>query len=193
MTPNWRNSPLSASFLRYKIWLKSIQLASAAIPGNTLRRGYGPMRVYLVIVDETEEALVALRFASRRAAKTGGALHLLALVAPQPFNAFAAVQATIEAEARDKAETLVTTAAGNLLSEGGQMPMISVRQGEGVKVVRDYLGEHPEIAALVLGASKEGGPGPLVSHFTGANAGQLPCPVFVVPGSLSDEDIDRLS
>lgn len=151
------------------------------------------MRVYLVIIDETDEALLALRFASRRAGKTGGGLHLLALVPPQPFNAFAAVQATIEAEARDRAETLVTTAAGNLLSESGQMPVIAVRMGEGVKVVREYLTEHPEIAALVLGAAREGGPGPLVSHFAGANAGQLPCPVFVIPGSLGEEDVDRLS
>jgi nucleotide-binding universal stress UspA family protein len=151
------------------------------------------MRVYLVIMDETDEALVALRFATRRAAKTGGALHLLALVPPQQFQAFAGVQATIEQEARDKAEASVAAAAGSVLSEGGQMPVISVLQGEGIKVVRDYLAEHPEISALVLGAAIEGGPGPLVSHFAGALAGVLPCPVFVVPGSLSEDDIDRLS
>ncbi|MCB2048476.1 MAG: universal stress protein [Novosphingobium sp.] len=151
------------------------------------------MRVYLVIIDETEEALLALRFASRRAAKTGGGLHLLALVPPQEFSAFAGVQATIEEEARSRAETLVTAAAGSLLSEGGKMPVISVKVGEGEKVVREYLTEHPEVSALVLGAAKEGGPGPLVSHFTGSLAGSLPCPVFVIPGSLSDEDVERLS
>jgi len=151
------------------------------------------MRVYLVIIDETEEALVALRFASRRAAKTGGAVHLLALVPPPQFSAFAGVQATIEEEARARAEALANAAAGSILSESGQMPVISVKQGEGIKIVNEYLGEHPEVAALVLGAAREGGPGPLVSHFTGAGAGQLPCPVFVVPGSLSDDDIDRLS
>jgi nucleotide-binding universal stress UspA family protein len=151
------------------------------------------MRVYLVIMDETDEALVALRFASRRAAKTDGSVQLLALVPPQPFSAFGSVQATIEQEAHDRAETLVTTAAGNLLSESGKMPVISVMVGEGVKVVREYLAEHPEISALVLGAAIEGGPGPLVSHFAGSHAGELPCPVFVVPGSLGDEDIDRLS
>ena len=42
------------------------------------------MRVYLVIMDETEEARVALRFASRRAARTSGNVHMLALVPPQP-------------------------------------------------------------------------------------------------------------
>ncbi len=151
------------------------------------------MRVYLVIVDETDEALVALRFASRRASKTGGALHLLALVPPQQFSAFAGVQATIEEEARTRAETLVTAAAGSLMSEGGKVPVISVKVGEGEKVVREYLAEHPEVSALVLGAAIEAGPGPLVSHFTGALAGQLPCPVFVVPGSLSQDEIERLS
>jgi nucleotide-binding universal stress UspA family protein len=156
-------------------------------------RGAKGMRVYLVIMDETEEALVALRFAARRAAKTGGALHLLALVPPQPFVAFAGVQATIEEEARARAETLVTAAAGNLANNGGLMPHIAVRQGEGIKVVREYLTENPEVAALVLGAAAEGGPGPLVAHFAGMGVGHLPCPLYVIPGSLSEEAMDRLS
>lgn len=151
------------------------------------------MRVYLVIMDETEEAHVALRFASRRAMQTEGTLHLLALIPPQPFSLFAAVQATIEQEALERAETLVSAAAGNLMAESGRMPVIAVSQGDAVAIVREYLEAHPEVAALVLGAAAEGVPGPLVSHFTGANAGQLPCPVFVIPGSLSDEAIDRLS
>ncbi|MCX7864416.1 MAG: universal stress protein [Novosphingobium sp.] len=151
------------------------------------------MRVYLVIIDETEEALVALRFAARRAAKTNGHVHLVALGPRQPFSAFAAVQATIEEEARARAEALLEAVAGNLQALGAKVPAISVRQGEGVKVVREYLTEHPEVSALVLGAAAEGGPGPLVSHFTGPCAGQLPCPVFVVPGSLSEADIERLS
>lgn len=150
------------------------------------------MRVYLVIIDETEEARIALRFAARRAAKTDGAVHILALVPPQTFSAFGAIQATIEAEARDRAEVIATGAAGSILSESGKMPAISVRMGEGDKVVREYLAEHPEVAALVLGAAKEGNPGPLVSHFSGA-AGSLPCPVFIIPGSFTDEEIDRLS
>ena len=150
-------------------------------------------RVYLVIMDETEESRLALRFASRRAARTGGVVHIVAIIPQQTFSAFAAVQATIEAEARDRAEVLVTSAAGNLISEGNAPPAISVRQGEAVKVVRDYLGEHPEVSALVLGAAAEGNPGPLVSHFAVAHPGQLPCPLMIVPGSISDEDIDRLS
>ena len=150
------------------------------------------MRVYLVIMDETEEARTAVRFASRRAAKTGGAVHILALVPKQDFVAFGGVQATIEEEARDRAEVLANGAAGNLLSESGQMPVIAVREGEGQAVIREYLSEHTEVAALVLGAAADGGPGPLVNYFS-IHSGTLPCPVFIVPGGLSDADIDRLS
>ena len=150
------------------------------------------MRVYLVIMDETEEASTALRFAAGRAARTGGQVHLLALVPRQQFVAFGGIQATIEEEARARAEALVTSAAGSLLSDGVAAPAIAVRQGEGVAVIREYLAEHPEVSALVLGAAATGGPGPLVSHFSGA-AGQLPCPVYVIPGGLAGEDLARLS
>lgn len=150
------------------------------------------MRVYLVIMDESAEANMALHFASRRASASGAAVHILALVQPQSFNAFGAVQATIEEEARDRAEVLVSAAAGNLLSESGKMPTITVRIGEGQAVIKEYLADHPEVAALVLGAAADGAPGPLVTHFS-AHSGSLPCPLYIVPGGLSDADLDRLA
>lgn len=149
-------------------------------------------RIYLVIMDETDEARSALRFAARRAVRTKGTVHILALVARQQFVAFGGVQATMEQETTDRAEVLAMTAAGSLASESGLTPVISVRQGDGPKVVRQYLDEHPEVSALVLGAAQGSTPGPLVSYFSGI-AGQLPCPLMVVPGAMSDEEIDRFS
>ncbi|MGL5839054.1 MAG: universal stress protein [Sphingorhabdus sp.] len=151
------------------------------------------MRTYLVVIDESDEARLALRFASRRAARTGGAVHILAFIAKADFVAWGGVQATMEAENREKAEELVRTAAGTIFDELGLQPQITIRDGEGVEVVREMLEEHPEIAALVLGAAAQGAPGPLVEHFTGNNAGSLRCPVMVIPGSLSDEQLDELS
>jgi nucleotide-binding universal stress UspA family protein len=150
------------------------------------------MRVYLAIVDETDEAKLALRFAARRAADTGGSVHILALVPRQQFSAFGGIQATIEEEARDRAEVLANGAAGELFAESGKMPQISVRVGEGVTVINEYLEQHPEVAALVLGAAAEGNPGPLISHFS-AHAGSLRCPLFIVPAGLGEERIDELS
>ena len=150
------------------------------------------MRVYLVVTDETEEAGLALRFAARRAADTGGSVHILALVERQAFNAFGGVQATMEEESRDRAEVMATSAAGALFSESGTLPQISVKVGEGQAVIKEYLAEHPEVAALVLAAAAEGAPGPLVTHFS-AIAGSLPCPLFIVPGGLTEEQIDAVS
>ena len=150
-------------------------------------------RVYLVIMDETDESRLALRFAARRAVRTDSRIHIIALVPPQEFVTFGGVQATIEQEARDRAEVLVTSGAGSLVSAGAPMPVISVLYGEGVQVTRAYLTDHPEITALVLGAAVGGSPGPLVTHFASQQPGHLPCPLMIVPGSMTAEDIDRVS
>lgn len=151
------------------------------------------MRVYLVVVDDSPEAGIALRFAARRAVKTGGGVEILALVPHQEFIAFGGVQATIEEEARLHAQGLVAQAAGTLLEESGLRPTITVRQGDGPTIVREIIAENPQIAALVLGAAASGPPGPLIAHFAGTDAGALPVPLMIVPGSLDREGIDRLS
>ena len=138
-------------------------------------------------------ARVALRFAARRAAKTGDAIEILATIARAEFTPFGGVQATMEEEAQLRARALVAAATGEIFEEAGIQPSITVRQGETVAIVRALLAERNDIAALVLGAAAEGAPGPLIATFTGAEAGQLPCPVMIVPGNLSSEAIDRLS
>ena len=138
------------------------------------------MRVFLVVIDETDEARSALRFAARRAGAVDGGVHILALVPQQNISAFGGVQATIEQEARDRAEMLAHGAAGSLLAEVGIMPSISVAMGGGQRVIREYLDENKDVAALVLGAASGGNPGPLVAHFS-ANAGTLPCPLYIIP------------
>jgi nucleotide-binding universal stress UspA family protein len=156
-------------------------------------KGADTVRIYLVVIDESAEAEIALRFAARRAVKTGGGVEILTLLPPQEFIAFGGVQATIEEEARLHAEGLVAAAAGTLIAESGLRPAITVREGDGPKVIREMIAANPDIAALVLGAAASGAPGALVSHFAGTDAGALPVPVMIIPGSLTVEAIDRLS
>src|SRR3546814_3327865 len=42
-------------------------------------------RTYMVVIDESDEARVALRFATRRAIKTGGHVLVLAIIPPTEF------------------------------------------------------------------------------------------------------------
>ena len=150
-------------------------------------------RTYLVVVDDSAESRVALRFAARRAAKTGGTVEVLGIVEPQDFVQFGGVQNAIEEEQRLRIEGVVSSAIGEILDESGVEAKIIVQSGEPVKAVRDYVGEREEVHALVLGAAPSGHPGPLVDNFTNGDAGKLPCPVMIIPGSLSDERLEQLS
>lgn len=150
------------------------------------------MRKYLAVVDETDEARVALRFAARRASKTGGTVEIIVLIPPPEFVQWGGVQAAMEEEARLRAEALIAQVAGELMEEMGVRPSVTVEQGAPVAVVRKALQERDDVAALVLGAAASGGPSPIIAYVL-AEAGSLPCPVMIVPGSLSDEALDRLS
>lgn len=168
-------------------------LRTVAAHGTKRKKGTEAMRIYLVVIDETPEAAIALRFAARRAVKTGGGVQILTLIPQQEFIAFGGIQATMEEEARLHAEGLVTAAAGALVEESGLRPTITVRQGDGPRIIREIITANRDIAALVLGAAASGAPGALVSHFAGTDAGILPVPVMIIPGSLTGEAIDRLS
>jgi nucleotide-binding universal stress UspA family protein len=150
-------------------------------------------RTYLVVVDDSDEARVALRFAARRAAKTGGKIEVLGIVEPQDFVQFGGVQAAIEEEQRLRIEGVVSASIGEVLDESGLEANIILRSGEAVRTVRDYLEGRDEVAALVLGAAPSGSPGPLVASFAGTDAGLLPCPVMIIPGSMTDVRLEQLS
>ena len=149
-------------------------------------------RIYLVVIDDSKESRVALRFAARRAVKTGGKVEVLAVIEPQDFVQWGGVQAAIEEEQTARINGTVSSAVGEILDEAGIEPVIVIRAGEAVKTVRDHIGDR-DIAALVLGAAPSGNPGPMVAHFTGSDAGKLPCPVMIIPGSLTDERLEQLS
>ncbi len=151
------------------------------------------MRTYLVVVDDSEESLLAQRFAGRRAARTGGGVHFVVAVEPQDFVAWGGVQETMESEAMAKGEAMAQAATGRAREECGIVPSVTVAQGDAAGIIRAILTDDSDIAALVLGAAASGTPGPLVAAFTGVDAGRLSVPVMIVPGSLSLEALDRLS
>lgn len=152
----------------------------------------GP-RSYLVVVDDTPESRVALRFAAKRAAKSGGRVSLLHIIPPTDFIQWGGVQDMMEAEAQEKAEALLDDVIEHVLAETGVRPSASVRSGKPPEEVMKALSGDATVHTLVLGAAPKGAPGPLVAYFSGEAAGQLPCPVVIVPGGLDDEALERLA
>ena len=146
---------------------------------------------FLVVVDETPESRVAMRFAALRAAHVGATVTLLHTLPITEFMQWGGVQELIEAESKAKADTLLAAVADELFALSGQRPGLIVREGEATAAVLDTVAADPSIRALVLGAAAAA-PGPLVTFFC-ERAGALSCLVIIVPGGLDEARLAALA
>jgi nucleotide-binding universal stress UspA family protein len=151
-------------------------------------------RMFLVVVDKTEEMRNALRFACRRAQHTDGRVGLLYYIEPADFQHWMGVEAKMREEKRDEAEQILQALASEVQSMSGKIPVLYVREGSARDTILAVIEEEPRIAVLVLGAgTSKRGPGPLVAQLAGKISGRFPVPITVVPGHLTEEQIDLLS
>ena len=151
-------------------------------------------RIFLVVVDSSEEMPVALRYASLRARATGGRVALFTAVEREGFGHWAAVDDLLEAEQREEAEALLSRYAAVAQEITGQPPVLYIRHGATRDALLNLLEEEPSISILVLAAGKGGrNPGPLISALTGKLHSRLNVPVTIVPGNLTDDDLEALS
>jgi len=155
----------------------------------------GHQRNFLVVVDETTECDRAVYYGSRRAARTNSNLVMLAVVPIGESNQqWLGVGDLMRQEAHEEAEKRLEGFAMRAKNLAGIEPERIVREGVTADEVQKLIEEDEDIAVLVLaaGAGKEG-PGPLVTSLAGGSAGTFPIPITIVPGNLSDEELDALS
>ena len=151
-------------------------------------------RLFLVVVDATEEMKVALRFACQRAKNTGGRVALFYVMEPADFQHWMAVGEKMREERREEAERILHDLASDVNDITGSMPVLYVREGSPVDELEKLINEEPNIRILVLGAgTSKKGPGPLVTSLAGKFSGQFPVPITVVPGNLTLEQVDALT
>lgn len=160
------------------------------------RRAYesGHKPKYLVVVDDTPECDRAVYWASRRASRTHAGLLMVTVIEPHDRNQqWLGVAEVMRAEAHDEANTMLNRFAGRVNGLAGLTPERVIREGEKVDEILALIEEDEDIAILVLAAAtgKEG-PGPITSGLTKI-IGQLPVPVAVVPGHLTDDELDSLA
>ncbi len=148
-------------------------------------------RKFLVVVDKTPECRVAVRFAARRAQHTEGRVTLLCAAAPVDFQQWQGVEEIMMDEAHQDAEALVYEAAKTINELTGLTPELIIEHGEAANCLMELIKRDRDISILVLasGTSKEG-PGPLVKLFA---TKVQPIPVTIVPGNLTDEEVDELA
>lgn len=151
-------------------------------------------RVFLVVIDDSEEMRVALRFAGQRARHTGGKVALFRAIEPVEFQHWMGVGEIMREEARQEAEALMERMSDQVVEMSGAIPIIYLREGTTREELMNLIDEERSISILVLGAAtKSDDPGPLISYLASKAAARLRIPITIVPGSLSDEEIDALT
>jgi nucleotide-binding universal stress UspA family protein len=151
-------------------------------------------RIFLVVIDATEEHHKALRFASLRAKRTGGRVALLYVIEPAEFKHWMAVEDIMRQERREEAEALLHEVSADVQELSGKTPVYFLREGNLADELLELINEERSISILVLAAAAgKTGPGPLVSQLAGRASGSLRVPLTVVPGDLTDAEIDALT
>lgn len=149
---------------------------------------------FLVVVDETPECRVALMFGAFRAERTDADLVVMHVIEPAGFQHWMSVRKVMSREAQEAAERLLEGFAAEVRAWVRFSPELVIREGKQKEQILSLIEEDPEITLLVLGAAPgREGPGPLVQYLAGELSGGLRVPVVLIPGNLTESDIDKLT
>ncbi|WP_169566885.1 universal stress protein [Sneathiella limimaris] len=149
---------------------------------------------FLVVVDDTPECKSAIRFACRRAWHVGGGVILLKVIEPPDFQHWMGVEQVMREEAREAAEELLQNLSEEIRQDTNLVPEFVIRDGYVKDELLALIEEDRDIRILVLAASPDsGGPGPLVKSLVGEMSGTFAIPITVVPGNMSNSQLDAVT
>jgi nucleotide-binding universal stress UspA family protein len=154
----------------------------------------GHKRKYLVVIDDTEECHRAVYWAAKRAGRTKSQIVMLRVVETAERNQqWLGVADIMQAEAMETANAVLDKFAARIKKIAKLKPDRVIVEGDTMAQLVKLIEDDADIGILVLAAGiGNEGPGPLVTHLA-KTAGQFPIPIAIVPGYLSDDDIDGMS
>ena len=163
---------------------------------SSQRRSYeqGHKPKCLVVVDDTAEGDRAVYYASRWAVRVGDGVVMLRVIDTGDRNQqWLGVAEIMQAEAEETANAALDRASGRANGIAAITPERVIREGDPGEQILDVIDKDVDIAMIVLAASAGAeGPGPIIAMLA-KTAGTFPIPMTIVPGNLSDIDIDALS
>lgn len=160
------------------------------------RRSYeaGHKRKYLVVIDDTEECDRAVFWAAKRAGRTKSQIVMLRVLETAERNQqWLGVADIMKAEAMETANVMLNKFAARAKKITHAAAERVIREGNTAEEIVKLIDEDADIGILVLaaGTGKEG-PGPLIANLAKTVA-TFPIPVAIVPGQLSDEDLEAMA
>jgi len=149
---------------------------------------------FLVIVDESQELLNAIHFAARRAINTEGDLILLYIIDPALNAQWATIGNLIEQEATSEAKKICREWSQKIKKQFNLESEVIFKIGDRVDEIIKLIADDEDIRFLILASSPNSeDPGPLIKTLTGKRSKDLNIPVVIVPGSLTEKDIELIA
>ena len=147
----------------------------------------------LVCVDKTEHSRIAVRFACAKAKQHGSPIELIHVLDPSEYNSLFGVGEKMKQESWAAAEKLMNSMADEAQS-AGITPSCIIREGfVGEEVIKAAVND-ADINMLIIGkAPQTAGKKDTISLLTSELAGKLMIPIMIVPGNLTDAQIEELS
>jgi nucleotide-binding universal stress UspA family protein len=160
------------------------------------RRSYeaGHKRKYLVVIDDTAECDRAVFWAAKRAGRTKSQIVMLRVLETAERNQqWLGVADIMQAEAQEAANAVLDKFAARIKKITHTEPDRVVREGDTSDEIVKLIDEDDDIGILMLaaGTGKEG-PGPLITNLAKTVA-TFAIPVAIVPGQLSDDDLEAMA
>lgn len=148
---------------------------------------------FLVCVAENDASSVALRMACKKAHRRGDGVDILTVIEPMDFQPLFGVGEKINSEKREQAEALLQELAGIAQDECGLTPSLHLREGNlGEQIIAAVM-EDNDVNMLVIGLMPDSPTGSkLVTWLSERMGDELLVPMTIVPGNLTDQQLEAL-
>jgi len=148
----------------------------------------------LLCINDTPHSRVTLRFACSKAKKSGYAVEMLHVIDTADNQNFLSMADVMRQEQRDEAEELLKKFADECYETYGVTPSLLIKEGligeQIVATAQADLG----INMLLVGTSPETvARSNLIPWLTGQLGSKLQIPMLIIPGNLTDQQIDELT
>ena len=148
---------------------------------------------YLVCVDNREECRVALKLACMKAVARGGRVDMLHVLAPADFQTLGAIAERMREERKAEGEKLLAELADTAYGTYNIRPNPILREGTvGEEIITSALADTDVIMVVIGIAHTSTSRGTLASWLAGQLGTKLPIPLLMVPGNLTEQQLQGL-
>lgn len=148
---------------------------------------------YLVCVDDREESKIALRLACMKANARGSEVCMLHVIQPADFQTLGTIAERMREERKQEGYALLNTLTEEVFSTYGIRASSVLREGSVGDEIIAAAHDDRDVNMVTLGiALQQSGRGKLVSWLASQLGSKLYVPLLMVPGNLTDQQLQSL-